>query len=441
MIMKKRLFSCVAIAAFTIAAGFQIAGAAIADRIVAVVGNEMILQSEVDERAMMTRLQYPESKNDPSLKAGILETLVTRKIVLTKARLDSIQVNEADIEKSTDERMRFLRSKFSSIGEMESTFSKSYPVIEKEVKDDIRNQQLINNLRRKKMMDVAVTYEEVEDFYRANRDKLPRVPEAVEVSQIVMYPKVTEYAKSKALADIQDIQGQLKAGADFAALARQYSQDPGSARLGGDLGYSRRGEFVKSFEEVAFGLEEGEISGIVESRFGYHIIQLLDKEPDAVHTRHILIVFDRSTLDAPAAKATLEKIRGDILNGNADFADMARQYSDDPVSAKYGGKIRNTETGETRFAVSALRDQLKGVVGSFKNVGDLSNVVRVEPESTGAPFYALFMLDSRVPAHKLELSSDYARLEKLAIEEKRNRLFQEWIDELQKEVYVKISDI
>ena len=441
MIMKKRFFSFVTIVAVAIFAGFQIAGAAIADRVVAVVGNEMILQSEVDERAMMTRLQYPESKNDPSLKASILETLVTRKIVLTKARLDSIQVNEADIEKSADERMRFLRSKFSSIEEMESTFSKSYPVIEKEVKDDIRDQQLINNLRRQKMMGAKVTYEEVEDFYRANRERLPMVPEAVEVSQIVMYPKVTEDAKSKALAGIQDIQAQLEAGGDFAEIARQHSQDPGSARIGGDLGYSRRGDFVKNFEEVAFGLEEGEISGIVESRFGYHIIQLLDKEPDAVHTRHILIVFDRSTLDALAAKSMLEKIRGDILSGNADFAEMARQYSDDPVSAKYGGKIRNTETGETRFAVSALRDQLKNVVKSFKNVGDLSKVVRVEPETSGAPFYALFLLNSREPAHKLALSSDYARLEKLAIEEKQSRLFQEWINELQKEVYVRISDI
>ena len=441
MIMKKRLFSCIAIVAITVVAGVQIAVAAVvADRIVAVVGNEMILQSEVDEQAMLARLQYPEATNESSLKSGILETLVTRKILLTKARLDSIQVDEVDIEKNAEERMGFLRSRFRSIEEMEATFSKSYAVIEKEIKDDIRDQQLINNLRRKQMSGVTVTFEEVEDFYRANGERLPQMPETVEVSQIVMYPKVTEEAKAKALASIQDIHRQLKAGEDFAELARLYSQDPGSARLGGDLGYSRRGEFVKNFEEVAFGLEEGEISEIVESRFGYHIIQLLDKERDAVHTRHILIVFDRSTLDAPAAKAKLEQIRGDILSGKADFAEMARQYSDDPVSAKNGGVIRNTETGETMFAISALRDQLKEVVRSLKNVGDLSKVVRVEPES-GAPFYALFLLNKKVPAHKLELSSDYARLERLAVDEKQNRLFQEWINELQKEVYVRISDI
>lgn len=440
MIMKKSFIRFFTVAALFFAAGYDVAVAATADKIVAVVGNEMILQSEVDEQAMMTILQYPEAKNDPSLKAGVLQSLVSQKIVLTKARLDSIPVNESEIQKSVDERMRFLRSKFSSIDEMESTFSKSYVVIEKEIKDDIRDQQLISNLRRQQIAGVSVTFDEVEDFYNANRERFPRVPETVKVSQIVMYPKVTEKAREKALVAIQGIQAQLKEGADFATLARQYSQDPGSAGIGGDLGYSRRGELVKNFEEVAFGLKEGEISGIVESRFGYHIIQLLDKEQDTVHTRHILIVFDRSTLDAPAAKAKLEEIRKDIKSGKAGFADMARQYSDDPVSAKNGGVIKSTETGETVFAVTALRDQLKNVVRSLKNVGDMSEVVRIKPES-GVPFYAIFLLNSRKPAHSLDLSSDYARIERLAIDEKQNRMFQEWINELQKEIYVRISDI
>lgn len=440
MIMKKRVIRFFTVATLFIAAGFNLAVAATADRIVAVVGDEMILQSEVDEQAMMTVLQYPEAKNDPSLKADILQSLVSRKIVLTKARLDSIPVNESEIQKGVDERMAFLRSKFRSIGEMESAFSKSYVVIEKEIKDDIRDQQLITNLRRQKMMGVSVTFDDVEEYYAENRDKFPTVPEAVKVSQIVMYPKVTEEARKKSLADIRDIQRQLNEGGDFAMLARQYSQDPGSASLGGDLGYSRRGEFVKNFEEVAFGLKEGEISDIVESRFGYHLIQLLDKEQDAVHARHILIVFDRSTLDAPAAKTRLEEIRRDIKSGKAAFADMARQYSDDPVSAKYGGVIRNNETGETTFAVTSLREQLRNVIRSLKNVGDMSEVVRIKPES-GPPFYAIFLLDNREPAHSLDLSSDYARIEKLVIEEKKNRLFQEWINELQKEVYVRISNI
>lgn len=436
----KRFCRFCAIGALLMLAGVQSIEAAVADRVVAVVGDEMILQSQIDEQAMMARLQYPEKANDPSLKSGILKMLVDRKIVLTKARLDSIAVNEADIERKAEERMGFLRQKFRSLEEMEAAFSKSYMEIEKEIKDDIRENQLINDLRRKKMKGVTVSYEEVERFYRDNQNLLPMAPETVEISQIVLYPTVTAKARSEALRTIQEIQEKLKAGADFAETARQYSQDPGSARFGGDLGYSRRGEFVKSFEDVAFSLDEGEISGVVETRFGFHIIQLLKKEQDAVHTRHILVVFDRSALDARAAKAKLEEIRRNILNGTAEFAEMARKYSDDPLSSKNGGKISNAETGETRLAVSALRSPLKEAVESLKNVGDLSGAVQIKPES-GEPFYALFLLNSRVPAHRLKISSDYGLLEKYALEEKQKRLFQEWIEGLQKEVYVRISDI
>ena len=438
--MKKRLSGSIALSALIVFAAVQAAGASVADRIVAVVGNEIILQSEVDQQAMMTRYQYPDAVEEPDLRIRILENLVTRKIVLTKARLDSISVNEADVDRESASRMALLRRRFKNIREMEAAFSKPFAVIEKEIKDDIRDQKLIDNLRRMKMAGVAVSYEEVEDYFRRNSTRLPQIPETVEVSQIVMYPKVNAANRAAAQAAIREIREKIRAGGDFASLAREYSQDPGSARLGGDLGYSRRGDFVKSFEDTAFALEEGEVSDIVETRFGYHILQLLDREPDAVHVRHILIAFDRENLDAAAAKAGLEDIRDDILAGKASFAEMAEKHSDDQASARLGGLIRQGDSGETMFTVSSLRDQLKDVVGSLKEEGAVSEVIRIEPKQ-GEPFYALFMLNKRVPAHTPGLSSDYARLERLAKEEKQGRLFLEWINELQEEVYVRISDI
>ncbi len=438
--MKKRLSGSIALSALIVFAAVSAAGASVADRIVAVVGNEIILQSEVDQQAMMTRYQYPDAAEDPDLRVRILENLVTRKIVLTKARLDSISVNEADVDRESASRLTLLRRRFKNIREMEAAFSKPFAVIEKEIKDDIRDQKLIDNLRRKKMAGVAVSYEEVEDYFRRNSGRLPGIPETVEVSQIIMYPKVSAANRAAALATIREIRENIRTGGDFASLAREYSQDPGSASLGGDLGYSRRGDFVKSFEDTAFSLKEGEVSDIVETRFGYHILQLLDREPDAVHVRHILIAFDRENLDASAAKAGLEAVRGDILAGNASFAEMAEKHSDDRASARLGGLIRQGDSGETMFTVASLRDQLKDVVGSLKEVGAVSEVVRIEP-TQGEPFYALFMLNKRIPAHSPDLSSDYARLEKLAKEEKQSRLFLEWINELQEEVYVRISDI
>jgi len=438
--MKKRLTGGIALIAIVIIALFRSAGAAVADRIVAVVGNEIILQSEIDQQVLLARYQYPDAAKDPDLRDRILQNLVTRKIVLAKARLDSMTVNESEVDRETDARMVTLRRKFKSIGEMESTFSKPFAVIEKEIKDDIRNQKLVDNLRRKKMAGVTVTYDEVEEFFRRNRDRLPPVPEAVEVAQIVKYPQVPEAAKSRALARSREILQQLREGADFASLAREYSQDPGSARLGGDLGYNRRGNFVKPFEDVAFGLDEGQISDVVETRFGYHIIQLLDREQDAVHVRHILTAFDRDKLDAEASRDLLRAVRSDILAGKATFAEMAEKYSDDPVSAKSGGLIRQGDTGESLFPVATLRDQLKNVVRSMKKAGALSDVVRIAPKS-GEAFYALFRLNRRVPSHKPDLASDYARIENLAKEEKQSRLFSEWIQSLQKEIYIRISDV
>lgn len=438
--MKQVFFRTISLFVFVFSLVSTGAAAATADRIVAVIGNEMILQSEVDEQAMMTRLQYPESKNDPLLKSSILESLVIKKIVLTKARLDSIQVNEAELQKQVDERMAFLRSRFKSIEEMEATFSKSYVVIEKEIKDDLRDQQMIGTLRRQKLAGISVTYDEVKDYFETNRRELPDVPEMVELSQVLVYPQVTEEAKVKARKEIEDIQMKIEEGGDFAQLARQFSQDPGSASLGGDLGYSTKGDFVKKFEDTALALDEGEVSDIVETRFGYHLIQLLDKEKDDFHVRHILIVFDRENLDASAAKAKLETIRKDILDGNADFAEMAKQYSDDPVSAKNGGLINNPETGESMFAVTSLKEPLKSVVRSLNRNGELSEVVRVAPEK-GFPFFALFRLNKREPAHRLDLQTDYSRIERLAIDRKQEELFNQWINDLKKEVYVRISDI
>ena len=438
--MKKVVIRIVSLLVFMLPFVALNAAASTADRIVAVVGNEMILQSEVDEQAMMANLQYPESKEDPLLKSSILESLVIKKIVLTKARLDSIQINEAELQKQVDQRMAFLRSRFRSIEEMEATFSKSYVVIEKEIRDDLKDQQMIGTLRRQKLSGISVTYDEVKDYFERNRLRLPDVPEMVELAQVLVYPQVTEEAKAKARKEIEDIQLKIEEGEDFAQLARQYSQDPGSASLGGDLGYSAKGDFVKKFEDVALALEEGEVSDIVETRFGYHLIQLLDKEKEDFHVRHILIVFDRENLDASAAKAKLEKIRKDVLDGKADFAETARQYSDDPVSAKIGGLINNPETGEAMFAVTSLKEPLKSVVRSLKSSGQVSKVIRVAPEK-GIPFFALFRLNKREPAHQLDLQKDYSRIERLAIEQKKDTLFSEWISELRKEVYVRISDI
>jgi peptidyl-prolyl cis-trans isomerase SurA len=410
------------------------------DGIVAVVGNELILKSELDERELMARLQYPETRNDPQLRNLLLQGMIDQKIILTKAKIDSVTVDDSALDGMTKERFAAIRSRFASNQEMEARFGKSVGRITQGIRDELRNQQLIEILRRKKLKDVAVSYEETIAFYDSIKDRLPDVPEGVSVSQIIMYPMVSESARDEALVKIRDIQKKLQTGEDFAALARQYSSDPGSGSLGGDLGFVQKGELIQSFEDAAFALKPGQISDVVETRFGFHLIQLLDRENNSVHVRHILVTFDRGRQDASKTLELLLSIRNDVLAAKATFAEMARKYSDDPLSARVGGVIQSSSSGKSVFAPASLRPELQKIISGLKKPGEISMPTRVDPPK-GEPFYAMFQLNERVASHRLSPEQDFSRLEELAIENKRQQLYNAWIQELKKEVVVRISDI
>lgn len=275
--MKKMLTAAVFV--MLVAFSFTLGNlhADVADRIVAVVGNEVILKSEIDDRALMTVMQYPETQKDTRLKEKILAGIIDQKVILVKARIDSTQVDESTLDALTNERLKMLASRFASKEAMEEKFGKSMGVIRQEIRNELKDQQLIETLRKKQLAGITVTHEETVDFYRNHKQQLPQVSELVGLSQILKYPDLPQGSKDAALAQMKIVQAELKAGADFAATARKYSQDPGSAKLGGDLGYVQKGELVRSFEDAAFLLKDGKISDIVETRYGYHIIQRLEK--------------------------------------------------------------------------------------------------------------------------------------------------------------------
>ncbi|NTW57418.1 MAG: peptidylprolyl isomerase [Chlorobiaceae bacterium] len=415
------------------------AHAEVADRIVAVVGNEIILKSEVDSRELMTKMQYPQLANDKGLSRSILEGVIDQKIILAKAKIDSVSVDENAVSAAANDRFKMLSARFPSRSDMEARFGKSSAGIREQIRQELRNQQLVETLRKKKSNGVIVSYEEVADFYRKNNDQFPEMPEEVSVSQIVKYPAVSAAAKEAALEKIRQIQQELKSGADFAETARKYSQDPGSAKLGGDLGYSRKGEFIPSFEAAAYALKEGQISDVVESRFGYHIIQLLNKEANSIHCRHILVIFDRSNADSQGTVQQLSDIRKQVLNKEATFADMAKKYSDDLASASHGGAMVLNGNAAEYYPLNALRPELRDMLAPLKNAGDISTPQKIVPPE-GEVFFAIFRMNAIKPAHKLTLESDYAKLEQLALDYKNRKLFNEWVDKLRKEVLVRVLD-
>ncbi len=412
----------------------------VADRIVAVVGNEVIFKSEIDTRELMLRMQYPQLKQDKQLSHTILDGLIDQKIILAKAQIDSVSIDENSVISTSIERFRELSTKFASKGEMESRLGKSSAGILEGIRQELRHQQMVDTLRRKKSAGVTVTYNEVMAYYAENREKIPQLPEEVSLSQILKYPPVSEENRAKSLAAIESIRAQIKGGADFGAMAKQYSQDPGSAQTGGDLGFVPKGQLIPSFENAAYALEEGQISDIVETRYGYHLIQLLSKEQNSIHVRHILIVFDRKEGDVAAAIRQLEALRSDILSGKESFAAMAKKYSDDPASAAIGGEVLIGSSTKSVFSPSALRPQLQQIISTLKKSGDISEPQKIEPEQ-GESFYAIFRLNDRREAHALDPEKDYAYLEELALNNKTQQIFGQWVQQLRKEVYVHTSDI
>ena len=412
--------------------------AEVADRVVAVVGRDMILQSDIDSRVLMARMQYPAAAKDAGLSRSILDGLIDQKLILAKAKIDSVMVDEPQVESMTNDRFRQLSARFASKEEMQSRLGKPAAAIREELRQDLRNQQLIETLRRKKSAGQVVSYDEVMAFYKANRQSIPEISELVSVSQIIKYPPISAESRAHALSLIKQVQKELRAGADFAELARKYSQDPGSAKTGGDLGYIQKGQLVPSFEDAAYALKEGGVSDVVETRFGFHLIQLLNKEPSEIHVRHILVGFENSKADYSGITQQLKALRSDLVSGKVTFADMAKQYSDDPVSAKLGGGIGTSK--QQHLPLSTLRPQLQQIIATLKTPGAVSEPVKIDPPQ-GESFCAIFQLNDRVAAHSLDPEKDYALLEEQALDYKNRKNFAEWVEKLRKEVYVRISDI
>jgi len=414
--------------------------AVVADRVVAVVGKEAIFKSDIDTRELMARMQNPELAQVKGLSRTILDGVIDQKIILAKAKIDSVKIDENAVEAASNDRFKQLNSRFASRKEMETRFGKSSAGIRDEIHQEVRNQELIDTLRRKKSAGVKVTYAETMAFYKENKDRLSSIPVGVAVSQILKFPSVSPESRAQSLAMIQNIKSELQGGADFAELARKYSQDPGSARAGGDLGYVQKGELIKSFEDAANTLKDGQVSDIVETRYGFHLIQMLNKDVNSIHVRHILIGFDRSKVDVPGVIRQLNAIRADIISGKATFADMARKYSDDQVTAKLGGAITTSGSGSLIFSPATLRPQLQAIISTLKKIGDISEPQKIDPPQ-GDTFYAIFILNDMVPAHRLDAEKDYALLADMALDDKNRRLFNEWVQMLRKEVFVRISDI
>lgn len=397
------------------------------DRIVAVVDREIITESELQERMNFIALQNRLDPSTPGLKKQVLDAMINEKLILAQARIDSIEIKEDEVTRTLEMQIQNLVRQLGSEQRLEQLYGKTIARIKREYRDEVRNQLLVQRVRQQREEKISVTRREVEEFYTAYKDSLPPVPEEYTISHIVLYPKPDSAAEVRTQQFLQAILDSIRAGGDFAEYARRYSTDV-TASGGGDLGWAKRGDYVREFEEAVFSLKEGEVSNVIKTQFGYHIVQLIERRGESVHARHILVRIENNPTTDSAVVAQLRELKQRVLAGES-FAELARKYSEDEESKSIGGDLGT-------FTADQLSADIVQVLQSLQEGGISEPLPLTTSMKQG---YHIVWLRKRKQAHAMNLQDDYRRLEQLALYMKRNKWYEEWIQELKNSIYLDIK--
>lgn len=396
------------------------------DKVVAVIDNEIILQSELDFQASIYASQRGMDPKSPELRTQILNSMIDEKLVYAQAELDSIVVSDAEVAQRIEYQISVLKQQYGSEASIETMYGMSLEKIKRELREDVRKNLMVQRLREKNFAPIEASRREVEEFYMNYRDSLGMIPEKLRIYHIFRNPKTTDRLKTQYRDFAQAVLDSIKQGANFEEMAKKYSEDPGSKAYGGDLGFVKKGVFYPQFEAAAFALEVGQLSDVVETPVGYHIIELLERRGESIHTRHILFKFKT---DEGADLETIEfltELRDSVVNGKNTFQNYAKRYSEDKETAPFSGDLGT-------FYINQLDKNLLDVVSKMKQ-GEISFPKRID-YGQGIYGYHIVFLQSRVPQHPASLEEDYAELKRLADEYKKQKQYEEWVASLRDKIY------
>ena len=410
------------------------------DKVVSIVGSEFVLLSEIEEQYAATAAERGGVPD--GFKCTILNNLLAQKLLLNQAILDSIEVSDAEVESQLTARLdRILNLMNGDVEQFETYYGQSPAEVRAQMKPDLKNQILTDRMRGQILNGVTVTPSEVKAFFeRIPTDSLPYFNSEVEIGEIVLYPEVNAEQKKIARDQLMDIKKQIEEnGADFAEMAKKYSQD-GSSRIGGDLGMQKRGSFVTEFEAAAYNLEKGGISEIIESQFGFHLIQLLERRGNAIHTRHILIKPEITPNDLELAKHKLDSIRNLLLNDSLNFSIAVKRFSNkDEQSYNNDGRLTNPKSGNTIFETGDLEPDIYFAIDTLK-VGGVSQPIEFRGPR-GETGYRIVVLQSRTEPHVANLNQDYSKIQNATIEEKKAMFINKWIEDKIDGTYITIDNV
>ncbi len=431
--MKSIVFLLIA-SLFTITAGAQ---DKVVDQIVAIVGGNIILKSEIERMHMDQQAQGVTTEGD--MKCEILENFLVDKLLVAEAELDTlIEVTPSQVNQRMDQQLAMYVSYMGSEKAVEDYFKKSIVEIKSEMKEGIRNQLLSQQMREKIVQDVTVTPSEVRyNFRNLKTEEIPTIPTQYEYAQITFQPTVDLEEDNRIKSRLREIKKRIEDGSSFATMAVLYSECP-SAKDGGVIGYSGRAELDPAYAAVAFNLKDDKVSNVVRSAFGYHIMQLVDKKGDKVNTRHVLMKPKVSVEAKEIAYNRLDSLAKMIRNNEIKFEEAAQIFSFDKNSRNNSGMVINPNTMSSKFSVEELDPDVSKIITKM-NLNEVSVPFESMDKETQLPVYKIIKVIKKTDSHKADLQNDYQQLAEMYLVKKKESVFNDWINKQQSETYIRID--
>ncbi|MBK9791672.1 MAG: peptidylprolyl isomerase [Sphingobacteriales bacterium] len=406
------------------------------DKVDAIVNDKIILRSDIENQLDLLSLRGADEQQN---RCQLMKQLVYNKILTTQAISDSLPLANEEVEDELTRKINYFISVAGSQEAFEEYYHKTVDQIKDDYREDIREQMLAARMRNKILGDITVTPSEVKGFFdKLSKDSLPYFNATIELQQIVMKPRVSFEQQKSAKDKAQGILDRIRKGENFELLANLYSEDIGSAQQGGLLDWAPRGTYVKEFEGAAFKLKAGEVSDLVETPFGFHIIEMIERRGDMIQVRHILTRPQSTSKDAEFAQNKLDSVRSDILNSKITFFDAVKQYSQDAQSKGVGGSLLNNETGGTVLEVNKIDPNLYLLVDTL-SIGGITPPVMFQGDD-GTPSFRIVKLVSKSEPHVADIKVDYDKMQNAAKSDKEEQVLNRWFEKNMKKTYLMITD-
>ncbi len=413
------------------------------DKVVAVVGDNIILQSDIEAQYQQMVTGNPDQAIPADERCQIFDNLLLDKLFLSQAQIDSVTVTSDEIDAELDRRIKYFIGVFGSREKLEDYYGKKILELKDDFRDDIQKQLLSDKMKGKAFSGLKVSPAEVKAFFdKIPDDSVPFFNSELELGQIIMYPKVSAREKETARKKIEEIRNSIIKGEDFSIKAIQYSEDPGSQMEGGNLGLIERGEMVPEFEAIAFRLKEGEVSEVFETPFGFHIAMVDEKRGDKLKVRHILIRPRILPSDVRIASDRLDSILHQLRVDSLSWREAVNKFSDDEQSRMIGGLMTNPKSGNSFFEKPDIDGKLIKELDRMK-VGEYSDVMTYSAQDRSGENKSgvrIVWLKSETKPHKASLEQDYSKIQAAARAEKQQKAMEDWVKLHRPKNYVRIDD-